>query len=97
MEKKQIDFVTHPQGVHMVGDGFRVHNFIPQVDGLGRYDMDPFILLDYNALMHVEPGGQRGVGPHPHRGFSTVTVAYHGSVAHRDSKGNHGVIHAGDV
>lgn len=97
MEKKQIDFVTHPQGVHMVGDGFRVHNFIPQVDGLGRYDMDPFILLDYNALMHVEPGGHRGVGPHPHRGFSTVTVAYHGSVAHRDSKGNHGVIHAGDV
>ena len=36
MEKKQIDFVTHPQGVHMVGDGFRVHNFIPGREGWGR-------------------------------------------------------------
>lgn len=29
MNTKQIDFVTYPQEVHMVGDGFRVHNFIP--------------------------------------------------------------------
>lgn len=97
MNEKQIDFVTHPQEVHMVGDGFRVHNFIPQVPGMSRYDMDPFVLLDYNALMQVEPGEQRGVGPHPHRGFSTVTFAYHGSVAHRDSDDNQGVINNGDV
>lgn len=97
MYEKKIDFVTYPQELHTVGDGFRVHNFIPQIPGLSRDEMDPFVLLDYNARMYVEPGLQRGVGPHPHRGFSTVTFAYHGSVVHRDSNGNRGIIHAGDV
>lgn len=97
MERKQIDFVTHPQETHMVGDGFRVHNFIPQMPGMSRYDMDPFLLLDYNAAMSVTPGVPRGVGTHPHRGFSTVTFAYRGSVEHRDSRGNHGIISEGDV
>ena len=39
----------------------------------------------------------RGVGVHPHRGFETVTIAYHGRVAHHDSTGNSGVIGEGDV
>lgn len=94
---KQIDFVTHPQETHMVGDGFRVHNFIPQIPGMGYYDMDPFILLDYNSKMTVAPGQPRGVGTHPHRGFSTVTFAYHGRVEHADSNGSRGVINEGDV
>lgn len=33
----------------------------------------------------------------PHRGFETVTIAYHGKVAHHDSWGNSGVIGEGDV
>jgi quercetin 2,3-dioxygenase len=37
------------------------------------------------------------VGVHPHRGFETVTVAYHGRIAHHDSAGNSGVIGEGDV
>jgi quercetin 2,3-dioxygenase len=37
------------------------------------------------------------VGPHPHRGFETVTLAFEGSVAHHDSAGNSGVIGPGDV
>jgi redox-sensitive bicupin YhaK (pirin superfamily) len=37
------------------------------------------------------------VGEHPHRGFETVTIAYQGSIAHRDSGGHAGVIHPGDV
>lgn len=97
MALKQIDFITHPQESHMVGDGFRVHNFIPYVPGMSQKEMDPFLLLDYNAKMEVAPGVPRGVGEHPHRGFSTVTFAYHGKVAHRDSRGNHGVIGEGDV
>ena len=52
MERKQIDFVTHPQETHMVGDGFRVHDFIPQMPGMSRYDMDPFLLLDYNGILY---------------------------------------------
>jgi redox-sensitive bicupin YhaK (pirin superfamily) len=34
---------------------------------------------------------------HPHRGFETVTISYHGKVAHNDSAGNSGVIRDGDV
>jgi redox-sensitive bicupin YhaK (pirin superfamily) len=37
------------------------------------------------------------VGEHPHRGFETVTIAYQGSVDHRDSGGNSGTIRPGDV
>jgi quercetin 2,3-dioxygenase len=37
------------------------------------------------------------VGAHPHRGFETVTIAYHGKVAHHDSRGNSGIIGEGDV
>lgn len=31
------------------------------------------------------------------RGFETVTIAYQGAVEHRDSAGNSGIIHPGDV
>jgi redox-sensitive bicupin YhaK (pirin superfamily) len=37
------------------------------------------------------------VGWHPHRGFETVTLAWEGSVAHRDNAGNAGIIGPGDV
>jgi len=37
------------------------------------------------------------VGPHPHRGFETVTIAFQGEVEHGDSVGNRGVIGPGDV
>jgi hypothetical protein len=37
------------------------------------------------------------VEQHPHRGFETVTISYKGSIDHRDSGGNSGTIHAGDV
>lgn len=60
--------------------------------------MSPFFLLDYNALIDFPPREQPfGVGPHPHRGFETVTIAYKGKVAHHDSRGGGGVIGEGDV
>ncbi len=37
------------------------------------------------------------MGVHPHRGFETVTIAYHGKIAHHDSSGNSGIIGEGDV
>jgi hypothetical protein len=37
------------------------------------------------------------VGEHPHRGFETVTIAYQGEIAHRDSTGAGGTIGPGDV
>ena len=82
----------------MVGDGFRVHNFFPNGYHLGLRRMSPFFLLDYNSPVDFSPRDEpRGVGVHPHRGFETVTISYHGKVAHHDSAGNAGVIEPGDV
>ena len=98
MTMKKIEFVLAPFETHWVGDGFKVHNFIPSGPGLDMKRMDPFILLDYNAPMKV-PALKRpaGVGAHPHRGFETVTFAYQGKVEHHDSFGGGGVIGSGDV
>ena len=82
---------------HMVGDGFRVSQYIPTgIKSMER--LSPFLLLDYNAPYYFKPSEIRlGVGAHPHRGFETVTIAYDGKVEHHDNKGNHGIIGPGDV
>jgi len=88
----------NPPVPHMVGDGFRVHNFFPSSEEIGMQGMSPFFLLDYNSKVQIPPSEKpKGVGVHPHRGFETVTIAYHGKVAHNDSTGNSGVIEEGDV
>ena len=98
MATKNIESIIAPRGAHFVGDGFRVHNFIPSSIPMGAKRMDPFILLDYNSKFYFPPSDQpRGVDVHPHRGFETVTIAYEGSIAHHDSKGNSGIIAKGDV
>jgi len=95
---KSIKAVLQPPHYHMVGDGFRVHNFFPSLPEVGMTGMSPFFLLDYNSKWDVPPSDrQRGVGVHPHRGFETVSIAYHGKIAHHDSAGNGGVIGEGDV
>ena len=98
MTTKHIETVVAPKEPHFVGDGFRVHNFIPGVYGLDMKRMTPFIMLDYNSKFVFPPSEiPKGVGVHPHRGFETVTIAYKGKVAHGDSSGNSGVIGEGDV
>jgi len=96
MSTKKVEAVISAPPFHMVGDGFRVHNFIP-----GRYSMErmsPFIMLDYGSKHYFSPTDKpRGVDVHPHRGFETVTIAYKGKVAHHDSAGNSGIIGEGDV
>ncbi|QXU40888.1 pirin family protein [Pedobacter sp. D749] len=95
METKQIEKVLKAPAPHMVGDGFRVHNFFPS--GY-QINMSPFFLMDYGSKIEFSARKEpRGVGVHPHRGFETVTIAYHGAVAHHDSSGNSGVIYPGDV
>ena len=82
---------------HWVGDGFWVQSLFSHMgEDKGT---NPFLLLDYGAPHYFAPhtGHPRGVGAHPHKGFETVTIAYQGEVAHRDSSGGGGVIHEGDV
>jgi quercetin 2,3-dioxygenase len=95
---KKIESILPPPAFHMVGDGFRVHNFFPSLHQIGLAGMSPFFLLDYGSKWQVPPSPTpRGVGVHPHRGFETVTISYHGSVAHHDSHNNSGIIGPGDV
>lgn len=98
MAKKNIELVATPRAPHFVGDGFRVHNFIPSGFRLDMERMSPFIMLDYNSKYNFPPSiVPKGVGVHPHRGFETVTIAYKGKVAHHDSAGGGGIIGEGDV
>jgi quercetin 2,3-dioxygenase len=98
MKTKPVETILPPVAPHMVGDGFRVHNFFPSGHRLGSHRMSPFFLMDYGSKTVFPPSATpRGVGAHPHRGFETVTIAYHGRVAHHDSAGNSGIIGEGDV
>jgi redox-sensitive bicupin YhaK (pirin superfamily) len=93
---KTLDLALSPPPPHMVGDGFRVHNYIPSMVNMQR--MNPFIMLDYNSPHYFPPSTTPpGVGVHPHRGFETVTIAYQGKVSHHDSGGNSGTIGEGEV
>lgn len=95
---KKLERIIPPPPPHMVGDGFRVHNFFPSGGIQNKQRMSPFFMLDYASPYNFPPSEkQRGVDVHPHRGFETVTIAYQGKVAHHDSAGNHGIIGEGDV
>ena len=66
--------------------------------GRGVEQIDPFLFLNHHGPQ-VYPPRNRGLpfGPHPHRGFETVTFILEGDLAHRDSGGHESVIHAGGV
>ena len=60
--------------------------------------IDPFLFLNHHGPQTYPPNN-RGLpfGPHPHRGFETVTFILEGELAHRDSAGHESVIRAGGV
>lgn len=61
-------------------------------------NLDPFILLHHAGPQRFDPNAEaQRIDPHPHRGFEPVTFVYRGSVHHKDSLGNSGVIRAGEV
>ena len=94
---RTIEEILLPSSPHMVGDGFKVVNYLPGSHSFGKR-MNPFFLMDFNPEFNFSPTiAPRGVGVHPHRGFETITIAYKGSVAHNDSAGNSGIINPGDV
>ena len=97
-ESRRIDRIVASPGPHWVGDGFFVSGFFNAIPDAQRR-LSPFLLLDYGAPREFPPTAntRQGVGPHPHRGFETVTIAFQGSVAHHDSTGKGGVIGPGDV
>jgi quercetin 2,3-dioxygenase len=60
--------------------------------------VDPFLFLNHHGPQ-TYPADNRGLpfGPHPHRGFETVTFILEGSLSHADSGGHESIIHAGGV
>lgn len=60
--------------------------------------IDPYLFLNHHGPQ-VYPPGNRGLpfGPHPHRGFETVTFILTGSLSHSDSGGHESIIGAGGV
>jgi quercetin 2,3-dioxygenase len=60
--------------------------------------LDPFLFLNHHGPQ-VYPPRNDGLpfGPHPHRGFATVTFIVAGALSHEDSGGHASIIEAGGV
>ncbi|MBF9254345.1 pirin family protein [Pontibacter sp. 172403-2] len=60
--------------------------------------IDPFLFLNHHGPQHYGPNN-RGLpfGPHPHRGFETLTFILEGDIMHQDTGGGKSVIEAGGI
>jgi len=64
----------------------------------GLDQVDPFLFLNHHGPQVYQPGSNGlPFGPHPHRGFETVTFILEGNLAHYDTGGHESVIEAGGV
>ncbi|UAK23383.1 pirin family protein [Sphingomonas nostoxanthinifaciens] len=60
--------------------------------------LDPFLFLNHHGPQTYRPANHGlPFGPHPHRGFETVTFILDGSLAHSDTGGHESIIEAGGV
>ncbi|WP_296946936.1 pirin family protein [uncultured Massilia sp.] len=85
---------VHPAMRDDIGD-LITHRPVPSAH---LEQVDPFLFLNHHGPQ-VYPPHNRGLpfGPHPHRGFETVTFILAGQLAHRDSAGHESVIGPGGV
>jgi quercetin 2,3-dioxygenase len=68
------------------------------VPGPGVENVGAFLFLNHHGPQRYPPNN-RGLpfGPHPHRGFETVTFILEGELAHTDSAGHESIIRAGGI
>ena len=60
--------------------------------------IDPFLFLNHHGPQVYKPGNNGlPFGPHPHRGFETLTFILEGDIMHQDTGGGKDVIEAGGV
>src|SRR5688572_7037743 len=77
----------------MDGAGVRINRVLT---GPLQRRLDPFLMLD--AFGSDKPGDYiAGFPEHPHRGFETVSFMISGSMRHKDSAGNEGLVTDGGV
>lgn len=68
------------------------------VPGPRLQQVDPFLFLNHHGPQTYAPGNHGlPFGPHPHRGFETVTFILEGELMHSDSAGHDSIIRAGGV
>ena len=68
------------------------------VPGPGLDQVDPFLFLNHHGPQTYPPNNAGlPFGPHPHRGFETVTFILDGELAHNDSGGGESIIKAGGI
>jgi redox-sensitive bicupin YhaK (pirin superfamily) len=60
--------------------------------------IDPFLFLNHHGPQHYL-ANNHGLpfGPHPHRGFETLTFILQGDIMHKDSSGGESIIEAGGI
>lgn len=60
--------------------------------------IDPFLFLNHHGPQKY-PANNHGLpfGPHPHRGFETLTFILQGDIMHKDSSGGESVVEAGGI
>lgn len=65
---------------------------------IGMDQLDPFLFLNHHGPQIYKPGN-KGLpfGPHPHKGFETVTFILKGDIVHKDTKGHESTITEGGV
>lgn len=60
--------------------------------------IDPFLFLNHHGPQVYKPNNQGlPFGPHPHRGFETLTFILEGDIMHQDTGGGQSVIEAGGI
>ena len=91
-ERAVLEVVDSPQAT--AGAGIVIRRPFPSPH---LRQLDPFLLFDHFGPVDVRPGEAQGFPEHPHRGFETVTYQIEGAMAHRDSFGGSGELHAGDM
>jgi len=68
------------------------------VPGPGIGNVGAFLFLNHHGPQTYAPNNHGlPFGPHPHRGFETVTFILEGELAHTDSAGHESIIRAGGV
>lgn len=60
--------------------------------------IDPFLFLNHHGPQRYKPGNNGlPFGPHPHRGFETLTFVLQGDITHKDSVSGESVINEGGI
>jgi redox-sensitive bicupin YhaK (pirin superfamily) len=78
-------------------DDLITHRVMPS-PSLAMNHLDPFIFLNHHGWQQYLPDNHGlPFGPHPHRGFETVTFILEGDLVHKDNVSGESIIKAGGI